>query len=116
MIEPCLCLMRLEVPGSRYRAAVAVSAAADTAQPTFSFRTFDGEQITAQSALAVRGNRAIERLRVGAIVAVLYDPQQPEWVVPADFRPGRRAAGAFFIAGSLLFIGLNIAWALIQQE
>lgn len=52
------------------------------ALPTFQFRTFEGQDVTARSKVNFDGKKELELLRVGASMPVLYDPQDASWVAP----------------------------------
>lgn len=74
-------------------------------QPTFSYRTIDGEYRTNRSKVVFSGNRREQATYVvGASMPVLYDPEVPNWVVPvsANLRQVKLVAWALPVGSALL--------------
>ncbi len=82
------------------------------AVPTFAYRTFDGHDIQARSAVNFDGKRELELLVVGSAMRVRYDPQQPDWVVPAlvEYRKLVRSALWPGITLTVMGIACSLGW------
>ena len=68
----------------------AVAGGGARTEPTFKYRTFEGETIASRSAVVIESKKAGAPFTVGAGTRVLYDPQEPTWVIPADYSARRR--------------------------
>lgn len=52
-------------------------------QPTYAYRTTDGQHLVSRSKVVFSGNRNEQATYVvGASMPVRYDPEQPDWVIP----------------------------------
>jgi hypothetical protein len=100
----------LEVSGTVVKVDYAIES--QRFQPTFAYRTFSGENITARSLLLFdRNDKAdLPYGAVGGSVRLRYDPQDVEWVIPGVLddkgmrqmrRKGVFTPGVFFFFGVL---------------
>lgn len=92
----------LEVTGT----VVKLDRSGSTAQPTFAFRTFEGIDTQARSAVRYDGKREREAVAEGSIVRVLYDPQDPTWAVAADAPVGSLKRSSYVAPAFLALMGV----------